>query len=599
MIAGSRLAVAVAGTLILGGLPAAPAPAAEPAAARPAAQVTQELRRAGVPLVLSPEDAARYRRIFVLQRRGDWDRAEAEIDQLRDPLLLGHVRYQKLMHPTAWRSSFAELSEWLAAYADHPGAHRVHRLARRRQGPEDAPPPEPLLIRRLGGYGADRHDLARQLGKTPAHRRFAESVLELVGNGEYDAALTRLHSGLIDLPDESTAQLEGRIAAGYYAQGSYWHAFTLAAGASISEEPGFAWIHLRAGLAALQLELAFSALEHFRQATVTPGTSWETAAGAYWAAHTYTLLGNPDDAAAMRRRAAEFPQTLYGQLALEELGEAPTGDWTNRRTVTLDAESALFARPEARRAIALVQAGRVHEADAEFRQLAGADGLATDTELLAFAAALDLPAVQLRLGSRLHRSGTSDLSALYPAAGWIHRAATEIDQALLHAIIRKESGFNVRAKSSLGARGLMQLLPRTGRSLTGDPHLRGPGADHLYDPDLNLRLGQRVLRDALGHPEIRQNLIGALVAYNAGARHWVAWQKELALDHPLLFIESIPLIETRWFVKRVLSNLWLYRDRFRQHKPSLVALSRGKWPRYVPLDSETEPEETVYHAGSR
>jgi len=69
------------------------------------------------------------------------------------------------------------------------------------------------------------------------------------------------------------ALLEGRIAIGYYADGDYWRAFTLAAAASTSVEPGFSWIHLRAGLAALQLDLTYSALEHFGQAAVTPGST--------------------------------------------------------------------------------------------------------------------------------------------------------------------------------------------------------------------------------------------------------------------------------------------------------------------------------------
>ena len=573
--------------------------AAEPnGTVKPLALVTEELLRAGVPLVLSPEDAARYRRIFALQEQGDWAAAENEIARLQDRVLLGHVRYQKLMHPTEYRSSFADLAGWLDAYADHPGARLIHRLALRRQGPDDAKPPPPERVRRLGGYGPDWPSHALKIGDTPAERKLAQEIIGLVARGKYDAALSRLHGGPNHLPPEDVAQLEGRIAIGYYADGDFWRAFTLAAAASTSVEPGFSWIHLRAGLAALRLDLTYSALEHFGQAAVTPGSTWETASGAYWAAHIYTRIDHDDDAEAMLRTAAGFPLTLYGQLALEELGLTERHTWVDRHAVTVDPAWPVFALPGARRAIALVQSGRVHEADAEFRRLAGEDRQATDPELLAFAMALDLPGVQLRLGSRLGRSGTLNLSALYPAADWFGSAASEIDQALIHAIVRKESGFHIRAKSSRGARGLMQVLPRIGRRLTGDERLRGPGADFLYDPVFNLNLGQRVLRDALDHPKIRGDLIGLLVAYNAGARHWVAWKENIDTDHPLLFIESIPLLETRWFVKRVLTSLWLYRDRFRQHKPARVALSHGKWPQYVPMDSEPGAGNTVFYVGS-
>ena len=585
-------AFAVAGTL-------AWSAAAEPdGTVKPLAQVTEELLRAGVPLVLSQADAARYRRVFALQEEGDWAAAERHIAGLRDRVLMGHVRYQKLMHPTEYRSSFADLSGWLDAYADHPGARLIHRLALRRQGPDDARPPPPERVRRLGGYGPDWPSHALKIGDTPAARKLAQELIRLVARGKYDAALSRLHGGPNNLSPEDVAQLEGRIAIGYYADGDYWRAFTLAAAASTSVEPGFSWIHLRAGLAALRLDLIYSALEHFGQAAVTPGSTWETASGAYWAAQIHARIGHDDDAEAMLRTAAGFPLTLYGQLALEELGLAERHDWVDRATVTVDAAWPAFALPGARRAIALVQAGRMYEADAEFRRLAGADRQATDPELLAFAMALDLPGVQLRLGSRLGRSGTVDLSALYPAADWVGSAATEIDRALVHAIVRKESGFHIRAKSARGARGLMQVLPRIGRRLTGDQRLRGPGADFLYDPVLNLDLGQRVLRDVLDHPKIRRDLIGVLVAYNAGSRHWGAWKETIDADHPLLFIESIPLLETRWFVKRVLTSLWLYRDRFRQHKPARLALSRGKWPQYVPLDSEAGAGDEELYVGS-
>ena len=600
MATASRItAVVVAGTIVLAGSGHTATPVIEQGKpVKPLAQVTAELLRAGVPPVLSQEDAERYRRIFTLQDQGDWAKAEAEIARLRNHVLLGHVRYQKLMHPTEYRSSFADLDGWLESYADHPGARLIHRLALRRQGPDDDRPPTPASVKRLGGYGPDWPSHALKIGDTRSQRNFAQDIIRLVTRGQYDRALARLHGGPNNLSPEDIAQLEGRIAIGYYADGDYWRAFTLAAAASTSVEPGFSWIHLRAGLAALQLDLTYSALEHFSQAAVTPGSTWETASGAYWAARIYARLGHDGDAEDMLRTAAGFPLTLYGQLALEELGLPERNSWIDRQAVKVDADSPMLSSPAAQRAVALIQAGRIYEADAEFRLLVGENRGTSDTELLAFAMALDLPGVQLRLGSRLERSGTLNLSALYPASDWLGSAATEIDQALVHAIVHKESGFHIRAKSSRGARGLMQVLPRIGRKLTGDKRIRGPGADYLYDPVFNLGLGQRVLGDALKHPKIRRDLIGALVAYNAGARHWVAWKERIDTDHPLLFIESIPLLETRWFVKRVLASLWMYRDRFRQHKPARTALSHGKWPQYVPLDSGDGKDDTELYVGS-
>ena len=70
---------------------------------------------------------------FALQEEGHWSQADALIKRIQDPLLMGHVRFQRLMHPTLYRSSYGELWTWMEAYADHPGARRVHLLAKRRQ----------------------------------------------------------------------------------------------------------------------------------------------------------------------------------------------------------------------------------------------------------------------------------------------------------------------------------------------------------------------------------------------------------------------------------------------------------------------------------
>jgi len=57
-------------------------------------------------------------------------------------------------------------------------------------------------------------------------------------------------------------------------------------------------------------------------------------------------------------------------------------------------------------------------------------------------------------------------------------------------------------------------------------------------------------------------------------------------NDPLLYIETLPSLETRLFVRRVLTNLWIYRYRFEQPAPSLKAMIEGKFPKYQGLDTE-------------
>ena len=83
--------------------------------------------------VLSQSDAILYREIFALQQAGDIKAAARKIQALQNDLLMGHVLSQKYLHPTAWRSSFAELSSWLKRYYDHPAASRIKWLSNRRK----------------------------------------------------------------------------------------------------------------------------------------------------------------------------------------------------------------------------------------------------------------------------------------------------------------------------------------------------------------------------------------------------------------------------------------------------------------------------------
>ena len=87
-------------------------------------------------------------------------------------------------------------------------------------------------------------------------------------------------------------------------------------------------------------------------------------------------------------------------------------------------------------------------------------------------------------------------------------------------------------------------------------------------------------------PYIGNNLIKLLTAYNAGPGNLKRWERQSnnPTNDPLFFIESLKATETRIYVKRVLTNLWLYRDKMNQNKPSLLALSNGKWPEYISIE---------------
>src|SRR3546814_6617268 len=103
---------------------------------------------------------------------------------------------------------------------------------------------------------------------------------------------------------------------------------------------------------------------------------------------------------------------------------------------------------------------------------------------------------------------SSDLvdAALYPIPPWQPASGFTVDRALIYAMMRQESGFNPRALSPDGARGLMQLMPRTASYIAGDRRYHGKRENELYDPSLNLELGQRYIAYLLVHDRVQGDL---------------------------------------------------------------------------------------------
>ena len=132
-----------------------------------------------------------------------------------------------------------------------------------------------------------------------------------------------------------------------------------------------------------------------------------------------------------------------------------------------------------------------------------------------------------------------------------------IDLHLLAGLIRQESEFTARAVSAAGARGLMQVLPSTGREIGKRLKLRPVSAASLFNPERNVQLGTFLLRSLLDTYE--GSLEAALAAYNGGKDRVDAWRSWAEYREPAEFIENIPITETRNYVQAVLRNAWLYR----------------------------------------
>ena len=145
-----------------------------------------------------------------------------------------------------------------------------------------------------------------------------------------------------------------------------------------------------------------------------------------------------------------------------------------------------------------------------------------------------------------------------------------LDKAWAYGLIRQESRFMLQAKSSVGASGLMQLMPATARWVADKIGLHGFAQHQVNDIDTNITLGANYLNIVLKGLDNSQTLASA--GYNAGPGRPKTWRASLPQKvEGAIFAESIPFLETRTYVKNVLSNATYYAALFEKKPQSLKA----------------------------
>ena len=440
----------------------------------------------------------------------------------------------------------------------------------------------------------DRRQSAREAEEpSPAAREIRRQIRHRVSRGHVTKAREFLEDqgrhGRLDAVtfDANLAW----IARGYFFFGRDRQALAVARRAIKRSGDRVPMAYWWAGLAAWRLERHLEAAGYFRalaeSRSVTP---WLVSAGGYWASRAYRAGGQPNEAAPMLRAAARHPRTFYGLLALTTLGGRPSLDFGTRRLNADDLDALLSMQP-VRRALALIEVGEHVRAGAELRRFAHRLSPRMALVMLSLASESGLADLSYRTAeSLLQRTGVPVDAALYPLPIWEPEGGYTLDRAFLFAVMRQESKFRAAARSRRGARGLMQIMPRTASIMSGDKAYRRAHRHHLLDPVLNVTLGQKYLRYLLSREEVGGNLFYALAAYNRGPAKLREWKRQVDFrGDPLLFIESIPTSETRIFIERVLTSMWIYRMRFEQVPRSLQRVVSGGWPRYVPMDPARPP----------
>ena len=139
----------------------------------------------------------------------------------------------------------------------------------------------------------------------------------------------------------------------------------------------------------------------------------------------------------------------------------------------------------------------------------------------------------------------------------------QMDPAIIFGLIRQESMLDKNAKSAVGARGLMQIMPETGQQIARNLNEPWQTENSLFNPDINIKYGAFYYKQLLtrfdGHFAL------AMAAYNAGPNRVVKWlpvDKTLPAD---IWIETIPYKETRKYVTSVLAYATIYQQRMQRN----------------------------------
>jgi soluble lytic murein transglycosylase len=277
----------------------------------------------------------------------------------------------------------------------------------------------------------------------------------------------------------------------------------------------------------------------------------------YWRGRALQKEGRTAEAQEhFQRISAQFH--FYGKLAAEELGQ-PIVLPPRAPPPTAEEVEALRLNPGLARALKFYDLGLRVEGHREWNwQLRGM----TDRQLLAAAEFARSRGLLDRMINTSDRTQAEfDFTQRFPSpfreAMVQYSAPLGLDENWIYGLIRQESRFIMDARSSVGASGLMQLMPATARYVARKMNVPNFTPARVNELEMNLQLGtgylKMVLDDLDGSPVL------ATAAYNAGPGRPRAWRASLAGPvEGAVFAETIPFNETRDYVKKVMSNSVYY-----------------------------------------
>ena len=393
----------------------------------------------------------------------------------------------------------------------------------------------------------------------------------------------KLYSGVVellvparaDLPDPALWwPLRHQAARWALDRGDHEAAYLIAEGHGASQGIVFADGEWLAGWIALRfLNDPALARPHFETLYEGVGSPISRARGAFWAGRAADAADDKAESQRWYGLATQHPETYYGQLAAEEIGQALTIDLPRHGQPSIEARAAFRAQELAQAATLL---GELEAWDLQqlfIDRLRGNAVTADQHRLVAeFARSLDRADLAVRTAKQARRDSIILSDQLYPLRPIVTHP--DLEETLVLALVRQESSFYPRARSRSDALGLMQLLPGTARDVALKENVPYSRARLTDDPAYNLRLGQSYLAALIDR--FQGSIPLALAGYNAGPNRVATWIERYGDPRTsqvdlVDWIERIPFSETRNYVQRITETMPVYEARLVRPDPFIAS----------------------------
>jgi len=542
-----------------------------------------------IPQQLSSKQTKKYTEIFRAIQQEDWKGASEKIAKASDGPLKHIAKAELYLAANSPRVELGPLLTLLNEAPHIPHAEQLGRLASRR-GAEilpDRPQRQNLSFIR----GSVPRSKPGSIKSDSTANRVSSDIIAYIKADNPAAAEARLDDVSANMSREARTEWQQRVAWSYYIENQDAKALKLANKARTGSGRWSVHADWVAGLAAWRLGDCSQSGAAFSQVGKNAGNREMKAAGYFWAARSHVACRVPQLSQLKLQAAARYGDSFYGILAAEALGmqnpvqiplpDFKKSDWRGLKKL-----------PNVRAAISLAEIGQISLADELLRHQARIGDRNDHEALIKLARELNLPRTQLWLGHHAPSGIRPATDTRFPTPKWVPEGGWRVDPALIYAHTLQESGFRTNVTSPAGARGLMQVLPGTARGIA-----RSKGQNfqqsQLFHPQTNLEYGQSYLEQLRGMSATQGLLPKIIAAYNAGPTPIARWNTEIKDGgDPLLYMESIPYVETRAYVSIILRNYWIYGQLNNEKPRSLTELAQHSWPRFPKERRSKKPQFT-------